>query len=212
MNYTSGQIIPSDYDISFLIIFIPMLCWIALKLNKGYIPTAIKEAKEDVLPYEESYRVCPYKENLPSKTALCNIALEKTPKGFVYMRYNKEEEGFEYWADTNIDYKYLDTVARKYTYLFGCRGIYINRFEMLKRKITTLKQEILKNKEMALQQANKDKKDNDSDDSVFVKLKVQKNIKLKTDITRADIVCDKANKFIHCGKLKDSKADEIARP
>ena len=62
------------------------------------------------------------------------------------MRYHKEDEGFEYWADNAIDYKYLESVARKYVTVFSCRDLYIERFALLKEKIVNLKEQIAENK------------------------------------------------------------------
>ena len=62
------------------------------------------------------------------------------------MRYHKEDEGFEYWADKDIDYKYLETVARKYVTVFSCRDLYIDRFGLLKEKVKNIKEQIEENK------------------------------------------------------------------
>jgi hypothetical protein len=52
---------------------------------------------------------------------------ENTPQGIVFMAYDNDEEGFVYWADKNIDYKYLEVVARKYVTMFHCRNLYKSR-------------------------------------------------------------------------------------
>ena len=62
------------------------------------------------------------------------------------MRYHKKDEGFEYWADKDIDYKYLETVARKYVTVFSCRDLYIDRFSLLKEKVKNIKEQIEENK------------------------------------------------------------------
>ena len=111
-----------------------------------------EDEKEEEVSYEEQYRVPPADPKASKETILSNIILEETPKGFVMMRHNKEEEAFEYWANTSIDYKYLDTVARKYVHSFGCFGVYVNRFEMLKQKMLKLQYEVEENiKKMALE-------------------------------------------------------------
>ena len=44
------------------------------------------------------------------------------------MRYDKNNEGFDYWCDDNqIEYKYLETVARKYIKIFNCKHLYFDR-------------------------------------------------------------------------------------
>ena len=40
---------------------------------------------------------------------------EFTPDGVVFMKWNEENEGFDYWCDNKeIKYVYLEVVARKY--------------------------------------------------------------------------------------------------
>ena len=43
-----------------------------------------------------------------------NIIMEKTPLGNVVMFYNHTRTSFEYYSDSTIPYRYLETVARKY--------------------------------------------------------------------------------------------------
>ena len=128
------------------------------------------------------------------------------------MRYNKEDEGFEYWADKNIDYKYLETVARKYVTVFSCRDLYIDRFTLLKDKLVNLKEQIEENKKKAEEEEEdeEEKSKEEEADDVFASFKsynqssndkVQKD---KTELTRNDVVCDKANKYLHRGKLKEA--------
>ena len=164
----------------------------------------------DSLAYEECYRVPAQSDNASKETFLSNLVLEETPKGLVIMRYNKEEEGFDYWADTNIDYKYLDTVARKYVHSFDCLGVYINRYEMLRKKMFKLRCKVEENKYKMEQESKKSEEaeqQKGEEDTVFAVLKnvKRKMNKYKTVITKNDIVCDAANKFVCRGKLKDSK-------
>jgi hypothetical protein len=164
-------------------------------------------------PYETKYPVLNHSENKPKMN---NIIIEKTPDGHVAMRYNAEENGFEYWSDKAILYKYLETVARKYVNTFYCTDIYIDRRKHLKEKINKLTEEIKENiaakKKMEEDKKNGDVKDEDTEEKtdVFASLKTyNKNIKTKTDekekLTRDDYVCDIANKYIKKGKFSDSK-------
>ena len=134
-----------------------------------------------------------------------------TPKGLTYMRYCKEDEGFEYWADNSIDYKYLETVARKYVTIFSCRDIYIDRFTLLKEKIVGIKQKIEENKEK--QEENKSENEAKDEEDVFASLKSynqsSKNISsTKTELTRNDVVCDEANKYLNRGKIAEANFGE----
>ena len=54
-----------------------------------------------------------------------NIVIEYTPVGNVCMYYNSDNSSFEYYADTSVPYIILETVARKYCHIYGCRELYI---------------------------------------------------------------------------------------
>lgn len=212
----------SNIYISLLLMPFFMLCpiwyiatfiWLPMK-EQGEKDAQKAEEEEQALErvYEEYYPVPPTSSEAPKETRIYHLVMEKTPKGFVIMRYNKEEEGFEYWSDTSIDYKYLDTVARKYVWTWQCWGVYINRCEMLYKKIAKLKEEIEKNKKKLEEQEssedNTDKHVPDEEESLFAvlkRVKRKKKVKHKLKITKEDIVCDVANKFIYRGKLKDPK-------
>jgi hypothetical protein len=58
--------------------------------------------------------------------------MEKTPLGNVLMIYNTERSSFSYYSDSNIPYRYLETVARKYVKMFNCRPIFVDMDEELK--------------------------------------------------------------------------------
>ena len=184
---------------------------ISLKLFKE----ARKEWKKANQAYERKYPLAPVATN--NDTKLNNIIVENTPDGYVAMRYNDEEKGFEYWSNKTIAYKYLETVARKYANTFHCTNIYIDRGKHLKEKIERLTKEIKENIE-AKKKLEQDKKDVGTDETtteskkqnVFVNLKTYNtNIKMKTaekeKLTRDDYVCDVANKYIKKGKFTDSK-------
>ena len=58
--------------------------------------------------------------------------IEKTPIGNVLMIYEKNRESFKYYSDSNIPYRYLEVVGRKYVKLFGCRPIFVDMEEELR--------------------------------------------------------------------------------
>ena len=118
-----------------------------------------------------------------------------------YIQYNKENEGFTYWSDKkNIEYKYLETVARKYVTEFRCSDIYIDREQDIKNQVEKEEEE----KKMAEEREKmsaEDKEDIDSDDDVFAKLKPkQKKPTSKKSNIRAAV---NANKYRYQGKLKE---------
>ena len=60
-------------------------------------------------------------ENIENCSVFCT-----TPSGEVYMKYSKDNEGFDYWCSKkDIKYKYLETVARKFVTMFKCADLYI---------------------------------------------------------------------------------------
>ena len=121
----------------FLISFIPitgvLAMWVVGKfvyqphlkyLNN--IPDFVEKIKET--PYEDLYPLENAKSNNKDiNTMICNVC-EMTPEGNVFLRYNKEDECFDYWCDEkSVSYKYLETVARKYVTIFHCADFYIDR-------------------------------------------------------------------------------------
>ncbi len=49
---------------------------------------------------------------------------ENTPLGNVMMSYDNNRKSFVYYADNNIPYRYLETIARKYVIMNNCKSIY----------------------------------------------------------------------------------------
>ena len=192
--------------------FLPALacvpCWVVAKF--GYEPYVKKlaEEEEEPIPYEYQYPLMDAEDNGERDFKKC-IVLSNTPKGLVYMRYCEEEEGFEYWTDNSIDYKYLETVARKYVTIFSCRNIYVDRFGLLKEKIFDIKQKIEENKIIEEEEEEEEEEDND----VFANFKsynqsTNKTAKNKREITRNDVVCDEANKYLNRGKIAEANFAE----
>ena len=198
--------------------FLPVLacfpCWVVAKfIYEPYIKQLAEESKHIVnepIRFEWQFPIHKAGNTKEKDSEFKNcIVLSNTPKGMVYMRYCKEDEGFEYWADKSIDYKYLETVARKYVTVFSCRDLYIDRFSLLREKVQNLKEQIEENKKKAEEEEEEESKEEETDD-VFASFKsynqsTQDKVQQeKTEITRNDIVCDKANKYLHRGKIKEA--------
>ena len=84
------------------------------------------------------------------------------------MKYNEKDETFWYWSDKNIEYKNLETVARKYITKFNCKNIYIDRKTTWENdKKEREEQEEIAKKKMEEWKTDKDKEE----ESVFAKLK-----------------------------------------
>ena len=130
------------------------------------------------LPYPVEY---PLDENDPEcenlDEMIDNVIVERTPDGTVFMRYNHELEGFEYWSENSIPFKFLDTAARKYVLTFRCKNAY-----------TEHKTTVVKDKEH-------DPSFNNVDSDLFVKPK--KSAKKKTIVSHS-------NNFIFKGTCKEA--------
>ena len=179
---------------------------------KRLLNEKLMEYKNREIPYDLKY---PLISNITSiDPKINNIIIENTPMGYVAMRYNQEEAGFEYWTDKNVLYSHLETVARKYVNTFCCAEIYIDRKKHLKDKIQRLRDEIKENLEAKKKLEEEQEKTPavkvKEKENVFASLKkYNTNIKIKTsekeELTKDDFVCDTANKYIQKGKFIDSK-------
>ena len=157
------------------------------------------DEEEEEIPYENRYPIGEADDDNKDVDMRNNSICESTPDGLVFMKYNKDNEGFDWWGDNKqTAYKYLETVARKYVKVFKCSNLYIDREEDLKRQLEREKEE----EERAKKEAEDKKEEEDSDDDLFVKFKTNEKIKPKKKEKRAAI---NGNKYKHCGKIKDFK-------
>ena len=204
MNLTSWDLsYPTQAVVIVQTIFTGFLIGSVFVVNCIYKPWLKKiEDEEEPEKYEDKYKLRDYWDwgevnfDKDVETNDSNVVNDHTPEGNVFMRYNKENEGFEYWCDNkNIKYDYLDTVARKYCLSFNCCGIYQDRRKSIKDQ---------KEKEEKEEESKKEtEKDNvqrkDEEESIFVK---QKKIDTKkTDRSKGSVAL-KSNKFIYKGKVR----------
>ena len=61
-----------------------------------------------------------------------NFVIEYTPLGNVLLFYSHEKLAFEYYSDSTIPYRYLETISRKYVLTYRFRPLYIDMEEELK--------------------------------------------------------------------------------
>ena len=174
----------------------------------------IKKNKDEEEPekYEDKYKLEDYwdwKEinfDKDVETHDKNVIEDNTPEGNVIMRYNKENEGFEYWCkNKNIKYDYLDTVARKYCLIYNCCGLYQDRKKDIEqqKKDKEEKEEEVEEKEVE-----------EKEESIFVK---PKKIDTKKNDRSIGEVALKSNKYIYkgkcgeCGIFLKTRDDELER-
>ena len=116
-------------------------CWTDLLVEKGSKEIRLSELKlmsetynqTDEEIYQKAYRMVLQKH---LQKCMDNYILEFTPLGNVYMRYNVSKDAFEYYSDSTLPYRYLETVARKYVITYWCKPIYIDIEEELKKAST----------------------------------------------------------------------------
>ena len=122
------------------------------------------EEEEEEL-YEDKYCLDFVKQSDDKKNHINLMVQESTPDGSVFMKWNEDNESFDYWCDNKeIKYMYLEVVARKYCTMFGCPEIYIDRGKDIQRQ-----KELEKQAEEKAQMEEEDKKEEevDSDDELF---------------------------------------------
>lgn len=134
-------------------------------------------------PYENLYMLTGDEAEKPEETEelkKLGVVEETTPEGLVRM---KLEDGiFKYWSNRAIQYKYLETVARKFVMVYDCKENYINIFEELALAAAKPKQEPVH-------------------PSIFVSFK-KYNTKRK-QIKQNYIVNEKSNQYTWKGKISE---------
>lgn len=170
-------------------------CWfVARFIHKPWYGDnpPIEDDFEDT-PYEKLYNYKDIQEAREGKELSNCVLFETTPKGAVFMKYNKEEEGFLYWADKSIDYKFLETCARKFCKIYYCKDIYIYNDSDTEEEEES---DVEDKEEKAVE---KEVKKEEKNDSVFANFK-----NYKTNTTTQEKATEiKANKYIHKGKVID---------
>ena len=151
--------------------------------------------------YEDKYCLDFVKKNDKEKNYNILMVEESTPDGSVFMKWNEENESFDYWCDNKeIKYVYLEVVARKYCTMFGCPEIYIDRGKDIQRQ-----KELEKQAEEKANMEEEDKKEEevDSDDELFAKLKKPEEVKKSVSKKKVEIAAVKANKYRRVGKISE---------
>lgn len=167
-----------------------------------YLPWVKKNELENIEPvmkYEDKYSLDDIKDTaVKPEDVSCNVYItEHTPDGYVIMRYNKEEEGFEYWCDnSSIKYTYLEVVSRKYVDTFLCKNLYKDRMK-------EEEEEIEKEVEKEVEKEEEIEEKGEEIDDVFVKPKISKENTKKKELRKVSNV--EGNKYIRKGKINEVK-------
>jgi len=102
------------------------------------------------IKYEDKYKneymglnsiqlTIPEKEHLKN-----NFIMETTPLGNVIMYYSYEKNGFVYYSDSTLPYRFLETIGRKYITTFKCKdsSIYIDENDIIPELTTNAKTDV----------------------------------------------------------------------
>jgi hypothetical protein len=112
-----------------------------------------------------------------------NFIIEKTPLGNIVMIYNNIRGTFDYYSDSNIPYRFLETVGRKYVLTFNCRPIFIDMEEELKLYELKLKEKEEKEKEEKEKEINENEneKENEKEKEINENENEKKKVKTKEE-------------------------------
>lgn len=87
-----------------------------------------------------------------------SYVLEHTPLGNIFMRYNNDKQSFEYFSNSTIPYRYLESVGQKYVMTYWCKPIFIDIEEELKKAEIKYEEELKKQEIKKQEIKNKDPK------------------------------------------------------
>ena len=175
-----------------------------------YLPWVKKNELENVEPvtkYEDKFSLDDIKDTTVKPEDVSNSVYitEHTPDGYVIMRYNNEEEGFEYWSDnSSVKYNYLEVVSRKYVDKLLCKNLYKDRMKEEKEEEEVEEKE----EEVEEKEEETEEKEEETDD-VFVKPKISKENNKKKEKRKVSNV--EGNKYIRKGKINELKIFKIEK-
>ena len=165
----------------------------------------IHMAKE--IPYEWKIPLDTPKDMLEEKEENINngVVEEETPDGNVILKYDDYKESFIYYGPKNVQYKYLETVAKKYAILFDCKDKMINIF----KELYDAWEKVEKIKEDEKTNNNKDVQDNGPfasfktyNSGTMGSSSVDKGKKNESN-NKYKIVNEKANRYSYMGTIDE---------
>lgn len=168
------------------------------------------ESEEEEELYEDKYCLDFVRSSEDKKNHSNLMVQEATPDGSVFMKYNEDNESFDYWCDNKeIKYVYLEVVARKYCTMFTCPEIYIDRGKDIQRQKQLEKEAEEKSK---MEEEDKKEEEADSDDELFAKLKKPQEVKKSVARKEVEIAAVRSNKYRRIGKINEMILVEEEKP
>lgn len=134
---------------------------------------------------------------------------EETSRGKVIMTYNSDTESFWYWTNNkNMNYRILDTVARKFSLDYNCKQICVSYKDELNNAYNKIEEE-KKNKIKALEELEKNGENTGENKKVNVYAQFKSyNVKSSNNASEENtsdkkkyVLADKANRFSYKGDI-----------
>jgi hypothetical protein len=127
---------------------------------------------------------------------------ETTPQGDVIMAYDAGRQVFCYYCDKrSVQFKYLESVARKYVVEHGCKRLYIDfREELTKAKHNAV---VVKPPSSVFAQLKKYSTSTNAN-------KIKMTNATATATATACVLKEHVTRYLHCGRLDDFSADADA--
>jgi len=183
--------------------------WVVAKFIYEPWVDRLAKIREDLpeIPFLERWPIDKATQSDDKEVNENSVVYESTPKGNVVMRFNSEDEVFEYWSDsTQLVYKELDVVARKYVNLFCCKDVYIDRQAKQTEKFHKERIKYLKEKNGEVEE-----EEEDEDADLFVKTKGEKAKEAENNYVDDRGIIDlnkllsveNANRFKRLGKFNE---------
>ena len=167
------------------------------RLQPVLAPKTDQNAADEEQPYEckymEEYLNLKNDPSGPSETESPTKIHESTPSGDVIMFYDDDLESFVYYCDNKgIPYKYLETVARKYTIHNRCLSKFVDTAEEIKTAVEKTQQTLTSEQPITASQ-----------NTIFANLK--KGNANKSKNKKQSILMDKANRYSWRGCLAEGR-------
>ena len=123
---------------------------------------------------------------------------ETTPQGDVIMAYDADRQVFCYYCDKrSVQFKYLESVARKYVVEHGCKRLYIDfREELTKAKHNAV---VVKPPSSVFAQLKKYSTSTNAN-------KIKMTNATATATATACVLKEHVTRYLHCGRLDDFSA------
>jgi hypothetical protein len=118
-----------------------------------------------------------------------NVIFEHTPNGYIFMKYNSDENAFEFYSDRReVPYRYLETAGRKYCKQFHCSSLFV-----------VMEDEIKNSKDKQLE-IDKKEIEKEVKNEIYASFK-----KYNRKTSKMNLVKEKINKYKYVGQLNEFK-------